>query len=157
MTLFCSLWKPTKQVVRVKDLQEKSPDQTTSQLGIGLSSFRSPEMKRQKFDMTEMSQSMIQPTKWPVHPTETQISLGICPVWSESLLSAWKMFGSLATHTVHSKRLIRLGGCPGWSESSLGAQVILLVLSCSSSNITDWISKSSSQRNKEAAFQNDFI
>ena len=28
-------------------------------------------------------------------------------------------------------RLIRLGGCPGWSEFSLGAQVILLVSSCS--------------------------
>ena len=33
-------------------------------------------------------------------------------------------------------RLIRLGRCPGWSESSLGAQVILLVLSCSGSNMS---------------------
>ena len=32
-----------------------------------------------------------------------------------------------------AKTLIRLGGCPGWSESSLGAQVVLLVLSCSCS------------------------
>ena len=30
------------------------------------------------------------------------------------------------------RRQIRLGGCPGWSESSLCAQVILLVLSCTS-------------------------
>ena len=38
-----------------------------------------------------------------------QISLGIRPVWSESLLCAlWVAKGS--------------GGCPGWSESSLGAQ-----------------------------------
>ena len=32
-----------------------------------------------------------------------------------------------------TKTLISLGGCPGWSESSLGAQIILLVLSWSSS------------------------
>ena len=31
--------------------------------------------------------------------------------------------------------MIRLGGCPSWSESSLGAQIILLVLSCSGSLI----------------------
>ena len=29
-----------------------------------------------------LSRSMTKPTKWPVHPAETQISLGICPVWS---------------------------------------------------------------------------
>ena len=34
-----------------------------------------------------------------------------------------------------AKTLIRLGGCPGWSESSPGTQVILLVLSCCSSNV----------------------
>ena len=34
-------------------------------------------------------------------------------------------------------RLIRLGRCPGWFESSLGAQVILFVLSCSSSFVLD--------------------
>ena len=34
-----------------------------------------------------------------MRPAKTHISLGICPVWSES----------------------SLGGCPGWSESSLGA------------------------------------
>ena len=25
---------------------------------------------------------MTNPTKWPVHPVNTQISLGICPIWS---------------------------------------------------------------------------
>ena len=30
----------------------------------------------------QMSQRMTKPTKWHVHPTETQISLGIRPVWS---------------------------------------------------------------------------
>ena len=33
-----------------------------------------------------------------VRPANTQISLGIRPVWSESSLSAWRKLGSLATH-----------------------------------------------------------
>ena len=70
---------------------------------------------------------MTKPTKWHVRPAKS-ISLGILPVWSESSLSAWRKFGSLATHST-AKTLIRLGGCPGWSESSLGTPVILLVLS----------------------------
>ena len=36
-------------------------------------------------------------------PAKTQISLGICPVWSESSLSAWRKLGSLATHWAHSE------------------------------------------------------
>ena len=44
---------------------------------------------------------MTKPTKWHVHPAKTQISLGICPVWSESSLSAWRKLGSLATHWAH--------------------------------------------------------
>ena len=46
---------------------------------------------------------MTKPKKWHVRPVKTQISLGICPVWSESWLSAWRKLGSLATHWVHSK------------------------------------------------------
>ena len=38
-----------------------------------------------------------------VCPAKTQISLGIRPVWPESLLSAWRKLGSLATHWVHSQ------------------------------------------------------
>ena len=38
-----------------------------------------------------------------VRPAKTQNSLGIRPVWSESLLSAWRKLGSLATHWVHSE------------------------------------------------------
>ena len=52
-----------------------------------------------------------------VRSAKTQISQGIRPVWSESLLSAWRKIGSLATHWAHSE----VGGCPGWSESSLSA------------------------------------
>ena len=36
--------------------------------------------------------------KVSVRPAKTQISLGICPVWSEYLLSTWRNLGSLATH-----------------------------------------------------------
>ena len=44
-----------------------------------------------------MCHRMTKPTKWPVRPAKTQISLGI---WSESSLSAWRKVGSLATHKV---------------------------------------------------------
>ena len=39
--------------------------------------------------------------KRSVPPAKTQISLGICPVWPESSLSAWRKIGSLATHWAH--------------------------------------------------------
>ena len=42
-------------------------------------------------------------TNVSVRPAKTQISLGICPVWSESSLSAWRNTGSLATHWAHSE------------------------------------------------------
>ena len=46
---------------------------------------------------------MTKPTKWSVCPVNTQISLGIRSVWSESSLSAWRKLGSLPTHWVHSE------------------------------------------------------
>ena len=58
----------------------------------------------------------------------TQISLGICPVWSVltvHLKKPWILSYPLSAQG----RLNWLGECPFWSESSLGAQVILLVLS----------------------------
>ena len=72
---------------------------------------------------------MTKPTKLRLCPSKTQISLGICPVWSVSSLSTWINIGSSATHWAHCKTLISLGGCPGWSESLLCAHIILLVLS----------------------------
>ena len=62
--------------------------------------------------MHHMSQCVTKPTKWHVHPAKTQISLGICPVWSESLLSAWRKLGSLATHWVHNKDSDQTGQMP---------------------------------------------
>ena len=52
------------------------------------------------------------PAKWHVRPAKTQISLGICPVWSESLLSTWRKLGSLATQWVHSKDSDQIGRMP---------------------------------------------
>ena len=72
--------------------------------------------------------------KMSVRPAKTQISLCICPVWSKSLLSAWRKLGPKLPIKCTAKILIRLGRCPGWSESSLGAQS-LLVLSCGGSII----------------------
>ena len=56
----------------------------------------------------------------------------ICPVWSESSLSAWRNIGSTATN---ERTVKQTGGCPGWSESSLSVQITLLVLSWGSSYI----------------------
>ena len=41
--------------------------------------------------------------KMTVRPSKSHISLGIRPVWSESLLSARRKLGSLATHWAHSE------------------------------------------------------
>ena len=53
-----------------------------------------------------------------VRPANTQISLGIRPVWSESSLVS--LNGQLRTQAFFMR--IRLGGCSGWSESSLGVR-----------------------------------
>ena len=65
---------------------------------------------------------------------KTQISLGIRPVWSESLLCAKWLSKDPSSLHADSETLIRLGGCQGWSESSLGGHAILLVLSCAGAN-----------------------
>ena len=50
--------------------------------------------------------------KMAVRPANTQISLGIRPVWSESSLSAWRKLGSLATQWVQSKDSDQTGRIP---------------------------------------------
>ena len=59
-----------------------------------------------------LSRLMIEPTKWPLRPAKTQISLGIRPVWSETLLSAWRKLGSLATYSVQSRDSDKTGRMP---------------------------------------------
>ena len=62
-----------------------------------IDSFQMPDRQ------LHMSHLMTKPTKWPVRPTKTQVNLGICPVWSESSLLAWRSIGSLATHWAYSE------------------------------------------------------
>ena len=50
--------------------------------------------------------------KVAVRAAKTQISLGIRPVWSESLLSAWRHLGSLATHWAQSEDSDQTGRMP---------------------------------------------
>ena len=68
--------------------------------------------------------------KMSVRPAKTQISLGICPVWSESSLSAWRNIGSLATHWAHSEDSDQTGRMPRLIRVFAGHTLILLVLSC---------------------------
>ena len=62
-------------------------------------------------------------------PAKTQISLGIHPVWSKSLLSAWRKLGSLATYWAHSEDSDQTGQIPRLIWVFAGAQVIMLVFS----------------------------
>ena len=76
-----------------------------------------------------MSRLMTKPTKWHVRPAKTQISLGIGPVWSETLLSAWRKLGSLATRWAHSEDSDQTGQMPRLIPVFARRTVILLVLS----------------------------
>ena len=72
--------------------------------------------------------------KWHVHPVKTRISLGICPVWWESSLSAWRKLGSLAIHWADSEDSDQTGQRPRLIWVFAGRTVILLVLSWGGSN-----------------------
>ena len=79
----------------------------------------------------KMSRHLTKPTKWPARPAKTQISLGIHPVWSESLLCTQWVAKDPTFLQADSEDSDQTGRMPGWSESSLGTQIILFVLSCS--------------------------
>ena len=55
---------------------------------------------------------LTKPTKWPVRPAKTQISLGIRPVWSESSLSSWRNIGPLTTYWAYSDDSDQTGQMP---------------------------------------------
>ena len=83
------------------------------------------------FSVLYLSHSMTKPTKCPVHPAKTQISLDIHPVWLDwvfAMRSEWVAKNSIFLRADSGDSV--LGGYPGWSESSLGAEVNLLILSC---------------------------
>ena len=65
--------------------------------------------------------------KMIVRPAKTQISLSICPVWSESSLSAWRKLGPLATQWVHSEDSDQAGQMPRLIWMFAGRTATLLV------------------------------
>ena len=67
--------------------------------------------------------------KVSVRPANTQISLGIRPVWSESSLSAWRNLGPLATHWAHSEDSDQTWRMPRLIWVFAGRTANLLVLS----------------------------
>ena len=87
-----------------------------------------------------MSRLVTKPTKWHVRPVKTQIRLGGCirPVWSESLLSAWRKFGSSATHWAHSEDSDQTGRMSRLIWVFAGRTLILLVLSWGA-HMTEWL------------------
>ena len=72
----------------------------------------------------KLSHHITKPTKWPVRPAKTQISLGI-PKSDQSSRSEWGTLWSLATHWAQVKTRIRLGRCLGWTEFMLGAHHVV--------------------------------
>ena len=68
-----------------------------------------------------------------VRPAKTQISLGIHPAWSESLLSARRKLWFLPTHWAHSEDSGQTGWMPKLIWVFAGRTLTLLVLSCRSS------------------------
>ena len=64
---------------------------------------------------SDISHIMAKPTKLSVCPAKTQISLGICPVWSVFTVRSMDSWGPYVS-SCRQRRLIRLEGCPGWSE-----------------------------------------
>ena len=69
-----------------------------------------------------------------MRPAKTQISMGIRPVWSESLLPTWRKLGSLTTQRAHSEDSDQTGRVPRLIWVFAGRTVILLVLSWGSSS-----------------------
>ena len=61
------------------------------------------------FKHLQLRHLMTKPTKWPVRPVKTQISLGIHPIRSESSLSTWRNIGPLSTSWAHSENSDQTG------------------------------------------------
>ena len=72
---------------------------------------------------------MRKPTKWPVCPVKTPISLGIRPVWSVCAVCMMKPWVLSSTHWAHSEDSDQTGRMPRLIESSLGAHSFCHVVS----------------------------
>ena len=62
-----------------------------------------PKGRVDVFDSPNPTKSSDSTLQWHVRLAKSRTSLGICPVWLESWLSAWRNIGSLATHWAHSE------------------------------------------------------
>ena len=78
-----------------------------------------------------LSQSMSKPAKPPVRSAKTQISLGICPVWSESLLCAQCVAKDPRCLHTDSKDSDQTGRMPRLIWVFAGHTCHFVVLSCS--------------------------
>ena len=76
----------------------------------------------------KMSRRMTKPTKWPVRPAKTQISLGIRPVWSE--------------HSRCAQWVAKDSRFPQVDSQDSDQTGRILVLSCCGSNYYEWITMS---------------
>ena len=118
--------------------QPENNDKIFRQIAAGLLQTLSCETMFKRWLATwylQMSLCMTKPTKSPVCPAKTRISLHIRPVWSVFAVHSRTQGFFMQTVKTDQTR-----GCPGWSESLLGAQVILLVLSCCGSyGIYKWV------------------
>ena len=81
----------------------------------------------------KMSHNMTKPTKW-VCAQQRVGSAWVSTHFDQSSLSAWRTFGFLATHWVHSEDSDQTGQMPRLIWVFAGCTLILLVLSCHSSN-----------------------
>ena len=101
-------------------------------------------------------------------PVKTQISLGIRPVWSESLLSTWRNIGSLTTYWVQSEHWsdwadaqVDLSLC--WVHMSFywfchaAAHIYLKINSCTVVRIKSSLHTLSRAQNKELCLQSVLI
>ena len=80
-----------------------------------------------------MSRYMTKPTKWPIHPAKTQISLGDRPVWPESSLCAlWVVKDPVLLHA-DSEASDQTGRMPKLIWVFAGHTRHLFVLSCAGS------------------------
>ena len=76
-----------------------------------------------------LSRLTTKPTKWPVRPAKTQISLGTRPVWPESSLCAQRIVKGPSYLRADSEDSEQIGRMPRLIWVFAGRTVILLVLS----------------------------
>ena len=95
-----------------------------------LKTVKKTKFKSSSFDARTFEPRHDKTNKMSVRPAKTKISLGIRPVWSESLLSAWRMLGYLATQWAHNKDSDQTGRMPRLIWVFAGRTLILLIRSC---------------------------